>query len=178
MGSDWLMTFILFSTIGTAIYVFAIVPLFPAPPNTTPTFTNLTFTLTSSSSTSPTRSGSFIHQPDASTPGTPTVNSSTDDKYLSNVLVFSASSLNDEEYILTMNVGVDSVLLLDYIIYTAGDNDEPLGDGSSLTSTAPDSQRTAGLISDRWATFKTISNIFGVLHLSFRALDEVLSDHS
>ena len=143
------MTFILFSTIGTAIYVFAIVPLFPAPPNTTPTFTNLTFTLTSSSSTSPTRSGSFIHQPDASTPGTPTVNSSTDDKYLSNVLVFSASSLNDEEHILTMNVGVDSVLLLDYIIYTAGDNDEPLGDGSSLTSTAPDSQRTAGLISDR-----------------------------
>lgn len=148
---------------GTGIYVFAIIPLFPAPPDSTPTFTNLSFSLLSGSSSSEISSNSFIHTPDASIPGTPTVNSTTDEKFLQNVLVYSASTLNDEKYTLTMSVGVDSVFLLDYIIYTAGDNDDPIGDEASLTSSAPDSQRTAGNLDDGETRHHNVATFAGAV---------------
>ncbi|EJD05044.1 uncharacterized protein FOMMEDRAFT_154211 [Fomitiporia mediterranea MF3/22] len=122
---------------GTAIYIFAVLPLFPAPPNTTPTFTNLSFTLDGSPH------GSFTFRPDPTATGTPTVNSSASDKFQSNVNVFSVAGLEDTAHSLIVNVGVDSVFLLDYVMYTAGASD-PTIPGGSVTTDAPDSQRTAG----------------------------------
>ena len=118
--SDWAIAKFRYSPqlAGTAIYLFAIVPLFPAPANTTPTFTNLTFTLDGSPH------GQFIHRPDATQPGTPTVNSSVADKFLSNVNVFGASGLNDTNHTLVVNVGVDSVFLFDYAQYTESKADQ------------------------------------------------------
>lgn len=109
-----------------------IIPLFPAPPNTAPTFTNLSFTLDGASH------GQYIHLPDGTVPGTPTINSSTSDKYLPNVNVFSVSGLDDTLHSLMVNVGVDSVMLLDYVVYTAGSSDPTGTDG------AAGSQRTSG----------------------------------
>ncbi|KAI5120245.1 hypothetical protein M0805_007549 [Coniferiporia weirii] len=116
---------------GTAIYLFAIMPLFPAPPNTTPTTTNLSFTLDG------TPRGQLLFQPDATKAGTPTVNSTTAEKFLPGVSVFSSSGLDDMAHSLVVNVGADSVFLFDYAVYTAG-----ASDSVSSTTTAPGSQRT------------------------------------
>ncbi|KAL5520444.1 hypothetical protein ACEPAG_9668 [Sanghuangporus baumii] len=122
---------------GQAVYVFAILPLFPAPSNTTPTFTNLSFTLDGAPH------GSFTYRPDAIVPGTPNINSSAADKFQFDVNIFSVSDLEDSDHSLVINVGVDSVLLLDYVIYTAGASD-PTIPGGSITTAAPGSERTAG----------------------------------
>ncbi|KAH8114827.1 hypothetical protein DFH11DRAFT_128047 [Phellopilus nigrolimitatus] len=120
---------------GIAISLFAIIPLFPAPPNTTPTFTNLSFVLDG------TPHGQFLHQPDPAQSGTPTVNSSNSEKYLSNFTVFSVSGLENMTHTLVVNVGVDSVFLFDYAVYEAGVSDP--ADPGSDTATAPGSQRTS-----------------------------------
>lgn len=120
--------------------MFAILPLFPAPPNTTPTFTDLSFILDGSAH------GSFTYRPDATVPGTPNVDSSASDKFQSNVNIFGAAGLEDTDHSLVINVGVDSVLLLDYVIYTAGPSDPTIP--GSITTAAPDSERTAGSVTD------------------------------
>lgn len=114
---------------GTAIYLFSIIPLFPAPANTTPTSTNLSFALDGQPH------GRFIHLPDATTAGTPTVNSSTVDKFLPNVTVFVATALNDTNHTLVVSIGDDSVFLFDYAIYTVGKSDAELGDNTGSNET-------------------------------------------
>ena len=66
------------------------------------------------------------------------MNSSVSEQFLPNVNVFAASGLDDTEHSLVINLGVDSVMLLDYIVYTAGPNDPTGTDG------AAGSQRTSG----------------------------------
>ena len=122
------------------MYIFAILPLFPAPPNTTPTFTNLSFILDGAPH------GSFVYRPDATVPGTPTVDSPNSNKYQPNVNVFTASGLEDAEHSLIVNIGVDSVFLLDYIVYTPGNSDPTIP--GSITTSAPDSQRTVGAVAN------------------------------
>lgn len=90
--------------------------------------------------------GSFIYRPDATVVGTPSANSSDSDKYQPNINVFSASGLDDTGHSLVVNVGVDSVFLFDYVVYTIGKSD-PTPPGS-IATTAPDSQRTASAVAD------------------------------
>lgn len=86
--------------------------------------------------------GEYLHVPNATDPGTPTANSTASDKFLPNVNVFAVSELEDTQHNLVVNVGVDSVLLLDYIIFTAGPNDPTGTDGASSA------QRTSGTSQD------------------------------
>ncbi|KAI8992822.1 hypothetical protein BD414DRAFT_482320 [Trametes punicea] len=90
-----------FNFTGSAIYVYALVPLAAAHANTTPTSMNLTFVLDSH----PT--GTYQHNGTASTSA-----------FLPSQLVFSKGGLPEEPHSVAILVEPDSVLLLDYIVYT------------------------------------------------------------
>lgn len=81
-------------------------PSFTGPANGTPTMVNLTCTLDSQPA------GRFIHSGSSTTTMT---NASTFD---TSVPVFVKTGLHDGPHHLTLNVGADSVLLLDYIVYS------------------------------------------------------------
>lgn len=83
--------------------------------------------------------GEFQHIPQAIVNGTPTVNSPVDQKFISNFPVFSASDLDNTNHTVVVNVGIDSVFLFDYAVYTT------LGSSGSVTASAPSSERTGGL---------------------------------
>lgn len=93
------------------MYVFALVPLFTAPANTTPTFVNLTYTLDGQPA------GNFNH----SGTQTPTSPDPSPDAYQQSVLVFEKSGLSEGPHALKMGVGPDSVFLLDFIVYSQDD---------------------------------------------------------
>ena len=102
---------------GTAIYLFAIVPQFPAPANTTPTWMELDFTLDSQSF------GRFISQPGSVNGAASNISSSgsssaTSPQYIPHVPVFQASGLEDKQHTLIVNVAPDTVFLFDYAIIT------------------------------------------------------------
>ncbi|KAI0338628.1 hypothetical protein BDW22DRAFT_1348337 [Trametopsis cervina] len=124
-----------FNFTGSAVYVYALVPLFTAASNTTPTFVNLTYTLDSQPS------GNYLHT------GSPSVQSSPT-AYLSSFPVFQRTGLPDTPHTLTVNVGPDSVFLLDYIVYT---QDSELGEvpndppSSGLTGSTSGSQPTTSV---------------------------------
>lgn len=86
--------------------MFALVPSFAAQANSTPTFVNVTSTLDSQ------LAGSFLHH---GTPGTNTTS------YETSVPIFAKTGLPEGPHTLKMNVGPDSVFLLDYIVYTEQD---------------------------------------------------------
>ena len=86
---------------GSAIYVFAILPQFSAPTNATPSRVNLTYTLDQQPA------GSFTYAVDSPNPS-----------YSPSSVVFQRTGLLDTPHSLTVNVGPDSVLLLDYIVYS------------------------------------------------------------
>ncbi|GJE95593.1 hypothetical protein PsYK624_117790 [Phanerochaete sordida] len=110
-----------FNFTGSAIYVFAIMPMFAAPANTTPTFMNLTYTFDSQPA------GAFLHTGSASAPNT---------SYSPSVLVFQKSGLPETPHSLTVSVGPDSVFLLDYIVYTE-DNDYLVSTGNTTNGGSP-----------------------------------------
>ena len=113
---------------GSAVYVFALIPLGDARVNSTPTFMNLTFEVDSHSA------GTYQH------PGT----ASEDGQFQSSTAVFSKTGLTEAPHTLTIEVGPDSVILLDRIIYTQETEDD--GDGSNTVvssgKTAPEAQQT------------------------------------
>lgn len=97
-------------------------PLGLAQANATPTYMNLTYTLDSQPA------GSFQHNGSASASG-----------FEPAVVVFAKSGLTEGPHTLNVNVGPDSVFLLDYIVYTQN-NDSGAGGGeisSSATVSAP-----------------------------------------
>ncbi|KAI0350950.1 hypothetical protein OH77DRAFT_1430351 [Trametes cingulata] len=100
-----------FNFSGSAIYVYALVPLAAAHLNSTPTFMNLTFLLDSHPS------GTYQHIGTASAMG-----------FAPSQLVFGRGDLSDGPHSLTIQIGPDSVLLLDYIVYTQGNTG---GDGNN-----------------------------------------------
>lgn len=112
---------------GSAVYVFALVPLFAAASNTTPTFVNLTYTLDSQPI------GQFVHS------GSPSVTADST-SYLSSVAVFQQSGLTEGSHTLNVTVGPDSVFLLDYIVYSQ-DSQFGINGGSS---NEPNSTSAAG----------------------------------
>ena len=81
-------------------------PAFVGVANSTPTLVNLTCTLDSQPA------GRFIH----SGPSTASVTNSS--AYDTAVPVFVKTGLHDGPHTLTLNVGPDSVFLLDYIVYS------------------------------------------------------------
>lgn len=87
------------------MYVFALVPLFAAPANTTPTFVNLTYTLDSQPI------GQFLHS------GSPSVQPDST-SYLSSVPAFQKTGLAEGPHTLNVTVGPDSVFLLDYVVFS------------------------------------------------------------
>ncbi|RPD60915.1 hypothetical protein L227DRAFT_86978 [Lentinus tigrinus ALCF2SS1-6] len=118
-----------FNFTGSAVYVYALIPLGAAKANSTPTFMNLTFTVDSHPA------GTYQHTGTASAAG-----------FLPSQ-VFGQTGLTEAPHSLTMQVGPDSVLLLDYIVYTQGSLADA-GDGSNSTSvssssSAPESQKTS-----------------------------------
>ncbi|OBZ74772.1 hypothetical protein A0H81_05223 [Grifola frondosa] len=112
------------SELGSAVYLFAIMPLGAAAANSTPTFMNLTYTLDSQPV------GIFQHTGASSAFG-----------FLPSVPVFSKSGLSEGPHSLTVQIGPDSVLLLDYIVYS---QDNGLGLGSSPNEAVSTTQDTAG----------------------------------
>ena len=120
---------------GSAVYVYAMVPLFPAAANNTPTFVNLTYTLDSQPA------GTYSHSGTQNSVSPTPVPSA----FAQTVPVFARSGLPEGSHSLTINVGPDSVLLLDYILYS---KDDGFSDGNgtdnavSTTWSAPGSSVT------------------------------------
>ncbi|KAI0684554.1 hypothetical protein BC835DRAFT_617879 [Cytidiella melzeri] len=120
-----------FNFTGSAVYLYALVPQFAAATNTTPTFVNLTYTIDSEPA------GQFLHSGSPSITPSPT-------SYLSSVAVLQRSGLSNGPHSLVINVGPDSVCLLDYIVYS---QDSPLwssGGSSAGSSSGPNSSNGAG----------------------------------
>lgn len=103
---------------GSAIYVFAILPQFSAPTNGTPSRVNLTYTLDQQPA------GAFTYAVDSPNPS-----------YSPSSVVFQRTGLLDTPHSLTVNVGPDSVLLLDCIVYSQENSDDSIGDSSSTLPT-------------------------------------------
>ena len=94
--------------LGSAVYIFALVPTFATATNGPPTSMNLSYTLDSQPL------GTFVH----SGSKTPSSNSTL---YLSSVPILVKTGMPDGPHTITMNIGPDSVLLLDYIVYSKED---------------------------------------------------------
>ena len=115
--------------IGSAIYVFCILPL-GVPPNTnsTPTLMNLSFTLDGEPA------GSFFHEGSTNTGG-----------FQSNVPVLARGNLSNSAHNLLVDLGPNSVFLFDYYVFSQSN-------GSNIDSPAP----ATGIISEssaRWVVF-------------------------
>ncbi|KAH9916403.1 uncharacterized protein BXZ73DRAFT_92501 [Epithele typhae] len=106
-----------FNFTGSAVYVYAIIPLANAQTNSTPTFMNLTFLVDSHTA------GTYQHA------GSPNATG-----FQPTTLIFSHTGMAEGAHSLTMQVEPDSVLLLDSIVYTAGAASD--GDGSTPPSTS------------------------------------------
>lgn len=112
------------------MYVYGLVPLFAAPANSTPTFVNLTFSLNSQAD------GQYSHVGTQAAP----VNSASASPtaYQPNVLVYARSGLPEGFHSLRIDVGPDSVFLLDYIAYSQDDGFANGGNGTQNdVSTTP-----------------------------------------
>ncbi len=100
--------------------MFALIPLFPAPANATPTFVNLTYTLDGQPA------GNFNHSGTQS----PSSTEPSPNAYQQSVQVFETSGLSEGPHALIMSVGPDSVFLLDYIVYSQDDGFSNGGNGT------------------------------------------------
>ena len=110
--------------LGSAVYVYALIPLGAAPANSTPTFMNLTFEVDSHTD------GIYQHRGSASA-----------SEFQPTTLVFSKTDMAEAPHSLTIQVGPDSVLLLDSIVYTQGA--VAVGDsGASTSNIGPGAQQT------------------------------------
>ncbi|PIL26135.1 hypothetical protein GSI_11890 [Ganoderma sinense ZZ0214-1] len=113
---------------GSAVYVYALIPLGAAPANSTPTFMNLTFLLDSHPA------GIYQHSGTASASG-----------FLPSQPIFVQTGLPETPHNLTVQIGPDSVLLLDYILFTktaSGDAETSSTTPVSSSSGAPGAQET------------------------------------
>ncbi|KAI0370969.1 hypothetical protein BV20DRAFT_228891 [Pilatotrama ljubarskyi] len=112
---------------GSAIYVYALIPLGAAHTNSTPTYMNLTFLLDSHPS------GTYQHT------GTPSASG-----FAPSQLVFSQGDLSDGPHSLTIQIGPDSVLLLDYIVYTQNTSGDGANSSEAISpaSDAPGARET------------------------------------
>ncbi|KAH9062645.1 hypothetical protein EDB83DRAFT_2385258 [Lactarius deliciosus] len=107
-----------FNFTGSALYLFCVLPL-GIPPNTnsTPTLMNLTFTLDGEPA------GSFFHNGSTNTGG-----------FQSNVPVFSRGSLSSSGHNLLVNLGPNSVFLLDYYVSTRSNIGPPSAPATGILS--------------------------------------------
>ncbi|KAH9003684.1 hypothetical protein EDB86DRAFT_2798741, partial [Lactarius hatsudake] len=126
-----------FNFTGSALYLFCVLPL-GIPPNTnsTPTFMNLTFTLDGEPA------GSFFHNGSTNTGG-----------FQSNVPVFSRGSLSNSAHNLLVNLGPNSVFLLDYYVSTRSDIGPPstpatgiLSESTAISKKEHEVQTFAGVV--------------------------------
>ena len=137
MYGDVFLANLLLVHAGSAVYVFALIPLFAAPANTTPTFVNLTYTLDGQAA------GDFNHSGTQS----PSASGPSPDAFQQSVLVFAESGLPDGPHVLTMIVGPDSVLLLDFIIYSQDSDFSNGGNGTQNISSTSESASPASTAS-------------------------------
>lgn len=87
--------------IGTAVYIYCLLPEAAAPPNTMPTTVNLTFTLDDQTF------DPYHHMGDSSKSG-----------FLPNINVFFADGLSNAPHTVRVDIGPNSVFLFDYLVYT------------------------------------------------------------
>ncbi|KAH9056443.1 hypothetical protein EDB87DRAFT_1687441 [Lactarius vividus] len=111
-------TYFSFNFTGSAIYLFCVLPL-GVPPNTnsTPTLMNLTFTLDGEPA------GSFFHNGSTNTGG-----------FQSDVSVFSRGNLSGSVHNLLVNLGPNSVFLLDYYVFTQSNIGSPSTPATGIIS--------------------------------------------
>lgn len=109
--------------IGSAIYLYCLLPLgLPPNSNSTPTLTNLTYTLDGQPS------GNFFHDGTASQAG----------QMMPNTTVFSMTGLSQAPHTLRVDIGPDSVMLFDYFVVTQSDgNASESSFGAPSTATQP-----------------------------------------
>lgn len=113
--------------------MYCLLPLGLAPANSTPTFVNLTFNLDGNFPRS------FVHGGDQSSSG-----------FQPNVNVVTYDGLDEVPHTLDMSAGVDSVFLLDYLIYTQTDgvvSQTITAPGAELTSNGTPSTTSNGYVS-------------------------------
>ncbi|KAI0050755.1 hypothetical protein FA95DRAFT_1581004 [Auriscalpium vulgare] len=102
---------------GTALYIYCLLPLrLPPSSNSTPTLTNLTFTLDNQPA------GAFLHNGSAAGSG-----------FQPNTSVLSVSGLPDAQHTLQISIGPDSVFLFDYYVFTQEDGENS---GSTTSSSS------------------------------------------
>ncbi|OCH87832.1 hypothetical protein OBBRIDRAFT_837056 [Obba rivulosa] len=112
-----------FNFSGSAVYVFALIPMGTAAANHTPTHMNLTYVLDDQPA------GAFVHNGSSST-----------SSFQPSTAVFSSSGLGEGPHTLQVQLGPDSVFLLDYIQYSHEDIGS--GGGPSATSSVSGNQGT------------------------------------
>ncbi|KAI9461945.1 hypothetical protein BJY52DRAFT_1185291 [Lactarius psammicola] len=112
-----------FNFTGSAIYLFCVLPL-GVPPNTnsTPTLMDLTFTLDGEPA------GSFFHNGSTNTGG-----------FQSNIPVLSRGNLSDSAHNLLVNLGPNSVFLLDYYVFSRSDGSNIGSPSTPATGTVSES---------------------------------------
>ncbi|EIN05702.1 hypothetical protein PUNSTDRAFT_46575 [Punctularia strigosozonata HHB-11173 SS5] len=120
---------------GSALYVFAVLPLGLSHTNSTPTFTNLTFTLDAA----PYPLATFAHSGSAYATG-----------FLAQAVLALPSLPSDSAHTLRIDVGPDSVFLLDSVVYTAATRGEggkqvtpPSGLAANQTAPSPSPSASA-----------------------------------
>ena len=107
------------------MFVQGLLPLsVPTNANMTPTFTNLTFTLDGQPA------GNFLH--DGSPQG---------EGFQPNATIFSQTNLSEDQHTLRVDLGPNSVFLLDSVIVTQGDSTEAANSTSSDGSTGASSSQ-------------------------------------
>ncbi|VDC04832.1 unnamed protein product [Peniophora sp. CBMAI 1063] len=122
--------FVQFNFSGSALYVNCILPLsVPANANMTPTFTNLTFTLDGQPA------GNFLHD------GSP-----QDQGFQPNATIFSQTDLSEGQHTFRMDLGPNSVFLLDSIVVTQADASESANstDSDPAGSSSNDKSSSSG----------------------------------
>ncbi|KAK7045960.1 hypothetical protein VNI00_006955 [Paramarasmius palmivorus] len=122
-----------FKFTGTAVYLYAILPLLPTTsPFSTPTTTNVSFTLDNQSY------GNYTSEPTAG----------SSEAFSGSVPVLALGNLTEEPHVLLVTVAPDSVFIFDYMVYTTTQDDEkPLpaqADQESETSTRTRNVATFG----------------------------------
>ncbi|KAF5338779.1 hypothetical protein D9758_012091 [Tetrapyrgos nigripes] len=117
-----------FKFAGTAVYLYAIEPLFQSTSPLSPTAMNLTFTLDNAPM------GRFFHN--ESSPG--------GSSFASNVLVFSQTNLNDKPHVLLVTLQPEATFIFDYMAYTSTDpvSASTTADPSSPTESSASSNKS------------------------------------
>lgn len=105
-----------YPSLGSAVYLYCIMPLGIPLVDTTPTAMNLSFIIDNN------LLGNFSHQGSQSASG-----------YASHVNVFAQANLTETPHVLRVDVGLGSVFLFDYIVFTQENQNDTMPSSPNTT---------------------------------------------